>query len=102
MPVQVIGDYHGRGRPIRRDFKLLRNPMTCTDGGTNPIRAAKRRYVKARHGSAGRRNVEQTESASADGTHFATASKLDERGSLVRGHAQIKSERAAPAKKLHQ
>ncbi len=54
--------------------RLLRNSMRGIDGGTKPISAAKRRYVKARHGSAGMPEVEQTESASADGTSFVTAS----------------------------
>jgi hypothetical protein len=48
----------------------LRNSMSRNDGGINSIPAAKRRDVKARHGSAGRPEVEQTESASADGTSF--------------------------------
>jgi hypothetical protein len=48
----------------------LRNSRSGNDGGISSIPAAKRRHVKARHGSAGRPGVEQTESASADGTKF--------------------------------
>ena len=54
--------------------RLLRNPTPSTDGGTRPIPAAKRRHVKARRASAGKPQMEQSESASADGTSFVTAS----------------------------
>src|SRR5208283_5500940 len=43
-------------------------------GGTNQAPAAKRRNVKARHGSAGEDKGVTTESALADGTTFANAS----------------------------
>src|SRR5579863_8890017 len=52
--------------PARKS--LLRNSIANTIGGTNEVSAAKRRDMKARHGSAGKAQVEQTESASADGT----------------------------------
>ena len=47
--------------------------MPSVDGAEKPISATNRRQVKARHG-AGRSEVEMTESASADGTSFVTAS----------------------------
>jgi|CZKJ01.1.fsa_nt_gi hypothetical protein len=45
------------------------------DGDCRPSNCTtKWRHVEARHGSASRSEVEQTESASADGTSFVTAS----------------------------
>ena len=48
--------------------------MLKTSGGTNRASAAQRCQKKVRHGCAGNAKVEETESASADGTSFVTPS----------------------------
>src|ERR1019366_10284343 len=54
---------------------LLRNSMAHTSGGTNRARAAERRHLLAQRLSAGKPEVEQTESALADDTSFVQTRK---------------------------